>query len=236
MKCKLCDESTNFGKSHIIPKSFFAPLRQENKAPLLLTDTKGEFPKKRPAGEYDSEILCKECEKTFDAWDSYGKELLIDQFENFERIEHGEGEFFYKVAKYDYKKIKLFLVSILWRASVSKRKFYEKVNLGPYEAIAKKMILKNDPMEPTVFPAVFAKYEHPLAGGMLEPCIIKMEGVNYYQLNLLDYSIHIKVDKRNGPVSLQNLAIKPEGPLYVIGRDFTESKDFKIMHTIVNKN
>lgn len=236
MKCRLCDDNNDFGKSHIIPKSFFTLLRQVNKDPILVTGNEGEFPKRSPVGEYDTEILCKKCETIFDAWDSYGKELLIDQFENFERIEHGNGDFFYKVTNYNYEKIKLFLVSILWRASVSKRRFYEKVNLGPYESVAKRMILNNDSRAKTVFPVVLEKYEHPLAGGMLEPCISRIDGINFYQLNLLDYVIRIKVDKRKGSEAFHNLALSPEGPLYIIGRDFESSKDFRIMYDIVNKN
>ena len=67
MKCKLCRVSSDFGKSHVIPESFLIHRKVEGEIPILATNKAGAYPKKRPIGEYDSEILCKECEKVFNS-------------------------------------------------------------------------------------------------------------------------------------------------------------------------
>ena len=43
--------------------------------------------------------------------------------------------------EYDYNKFKLFVLSLVWRASVSRQDIFENVSLGPYEEELRKVIL-----------------------------------------------------------------------------------------------
>lgn len=79
MKCQYCGEDKKLIKAHIIPESFFKPLRADNgDVPYLMTDLQGEFPKKSPIGVYDKTILCRDCEDQFAQWDEYGFKTLVD--------------------------------------------------------------------------------------------------------------------------------------------------------------
>ena len=44
-----------------------------------------------------------------------------------------------------YTKYKLFLLSILWRASISSKSFFKRINIGEHEEVIRKMIFENDP-------------------------------------------------------------------------------------------
>jgi hypothetical protein len=81
--CKLCGNAADLVNAHIIPEAFFRELRHEDKPPLLVTNTKGHFPKKVPIGVYDPEILCASCEKKFLPFDTYGIDVLLTRFYHF---------------------------------------------------------------------------------------------------------------------------------------------------------
>src|SRR5258707_2681557 len=52
----------------------------------------------------------------------------------------------------DVDKIRRFIVSVLWRASVSKNPFDCAVKLGPYEAVIKERLFDSKPLLPEEFP------------------------------------------------------------------------------------
>ena len=49
----------------------------------------------------------------------------------------------------DYRKFKLFLMSVLWRAGVSSHPFYSHVELGPHEEKLRLKLINEDPGAPT---------------------------------------------------------------------------------------
>lgn len=58
----------------------------------------------------------------------------------------------------DYTKFKLFLLSILWKASISSRSFFVDVDLGTHEEVIRKMILTGDAGEEHEYPIQFLTY------------------------------------------------------------------------------
>jgi hypothetical protein len=126
-------------------------------APVDIIDFKVK--KLIPSGFYDSNILCNKCDNE-----------IIGSLENYSKIVFyggkGKAEYFPKIErkinqlnqKYlhliniDYCKFKLFLLSILWRASISKQKFFESVNLGEHESIIGKMIYDKNPGKSSDYP------------------------------------------------------------------------------------
>ena len=119
-------------------------------APVHLKEMK--IGKMKPTGFYDSDILCAECEsRIIGKLESYAKLVLFggignpDKFQRITYSETHEGNKLLYFENIDYKKFKLFLLSILWRASISKQKIFNQVNLGEHEGIIRKMIIENDP-------------------------------------------------------------------------------------------
>jgi len=112
-------------KSHIIPKSFYEIEPQKNGSIELITNKKGEYSKKVREGIYDKEILIGKGEKFFDKFDNYGFELLISKFSKFEEIRGDANTLIgWNIKNYDYQMIKLFALSIIWRAHISKQSFF----------------------------------------------------------------------------------------------------------------
>jgi hypothetical protein len=57
-----------------------------------------------------------------------------------------------------YIKLKLFLLSVLWRASISTRPFFSCINLGPHEETLRRMILEGNPGEASDYPILFMTF------------------------------------------------------------------------------
>lgn len=74
------------------------------------------------ASVYDSEILCEECEKKFSEFDRYGWEILGPMAVDRPPPGLNLGNDVYKI-DCDTDKLRRFILSVLWRASVSKSSF-----------------------------------------------------------------------------------------------------------------
>ena len=140
----------------------------------------------------------------------------------------------YVVENFEYKKLKLFFISLLWRASVSKQQFFSKISLGEFENIAKEHIAKGDPGDKEDFGVTLAKFDHPLAKSILDPHDDKQSDVNYYRFYLGSYIAYIKVDTKPAPSPLSLIAIAPNKPLYIIYRDFSKSKELELMKILLD--
>lgn len=153
MICKLClKEKQLVRKSHIIPDFMYQGLFNAKHfiAPLYLKEM--NVGKMKPTGFYEPDILCAQCEsQIIGKLESYANLVIFggkgnpDKYHRCTKVENYEGNQLLYFENIDYKKFKLFLLSILWRASISKQKIFSQVNLGEHEEIIRKMIIENDP-------------------------------------------------------------------------------------------
>ncbi len=233
--CRFCGKERTLIRAHIIPESFFRPLRDPSGPPRLMTDTKGIYPKRFPIGVYDKGILCRECEDRFAATDDYGQLLLLRSLSEAEPITQ-EGKTIALVFKrFDYTKLKLFVLSVLWRASVSRHPFYEKIALGPYEDRIREMFERGDPGPPDDFAVTFAHFEEKLGLLPFDPYREKYDGINYCRMYMGGYVVLVKVDHRNAPAPIGELALGKTPELYVISREFRNSQEVNVAKNIIKK-
>lgn len=162
MICKLCLKDKDLlKKSHIVPNFLYKELRDEDNSFLLgnLTDLKA---KKLHTGYFEADILCKNCDN-----------IILGKLENYaSKILYGgkvkgvtlrneinqHGVEFITCYGVDYKQFKLFLLSLIWRFSISKNEFYHFVNLGEHEEKIRKMILDGDAGDVLDYPCSICSY------------------------------------------------------------------------------
>jgi hypothetical protein len=186
---------------------------------------------------YDQHILCEECEPFFGEWDNYAQRFLIEE-PPWKALYAENQRIGYAVWEYDYKNLKLFFLSLLWRSSVSVHPFYSRVNLGPYEGAARTLIKTANPGSENEFSVTLAKFDHPLGGVILDPHPDKWDDINYCRFYLGGYVAYIKVDKRQTPDPHRSIMLREKPPLYVICRDLERSKELPLMKkiaTVANK-
>lgn len=236
MRCRFCNQDKTLVRAHVIPEGFFRRLRDGEDPPRMLSNVENTYPKRSPIGVYDTEILCIDCETQFGNWDQYAQELLTNSLTPAKEILHNNQIVGYEISDYNYEKLKLFFISLLWRASVSVQPFYEKVRLGQYEEIAKTHINNKDPGAPDDFAITLAKFDHALGQTILDPHGEKWEGVKYYRFYFGGYVAYIKVDKRLAPPPLGDFVIAPAAPLRIIARNLDKSKELQIIKNVVTGN
>lgn len=232
--CQGCGLDKKLIKAHAIPESFFVKMRSEHGAPKLMTDVRGTYPKKSPIGVYDNQILCRDCEDRFEEVDDYAQKLLLQSDDNHEKLIIRGKLIGYKVKDADYRKLKLFFISVLWRASLSKQKFYERINQGPYQEKAKDLIWASDPGKQSDFPFLVAKFTDTSIGKIiLNPHPERWSGVNYNRIYLYGYVVYVKMDKRNSPDMFAKFEMVPDGDLIIVGRNIENSAELPVMTSVV---
>ena len=234
--CKGCGLDKKLIKAHAIPESFFVKMKKEYGKPKIMTDAEGEYPKKSPIGVYDDQILCYSCENIFGNFDDYGFNILLRQEQLHEELIKDGKVVGYKIINVDYKKLKLFFISVLWRASISSQKFYSRVKLGSSEKKAKELIWNNDAGKQSEFSVVLTKFTDTTVGRiMLDPDIEQWDGVNYCRIYMYGYVVYIKIDDRDSSNRLKKFELSPNKKLIVPARNIGRSSELSIISAIIKK-
>ena len=228
-------------KAHIIPKSVYKPYGDQKAPPLLLKEK--DFPKRSRTGVYDEKIVCQDCEQLFLRWDDYGCKFLQAP-PSAHRIEHDSGgrDIAYVVDPVNYDYLRLFVLSVLWRASVSTQEFFHKVNLGPLEDRLRTMILSADPGGLDDFGMIFLRYVSPPGGGFPCPYRGELQGrdgvpVKTVKLTMGNMQIEVIVDEERGcPRELHSLLLAPGRELIVFLQRIEESTTLGHMQEIMKRS
>ncbi|HRK61848.1 MAG TPA: hypothetical protein PLY88_04780 [Candidatus Omnitrophota bacterium] len=234
-KCCLCLEDKKLIKAHIIPKGLYnlEPAKEPTK---LVSNKPNEYPKKAPVGVYDEGILCAQCDNKIGEWDSYAAVFFKQEFVEEKYMIDNGARLAYVVDSYDYKSLKLFYMSMLWRAGVSSHGFFEKVDLGSHEAKLRDLLIRGDPGSSEQFSVIVSKFDYDSSlVPQLNPQRSRYDGLNCYKIYFYGYMSILKVDSRKYFETLNPYVIKPNEKLVVLLRDYRTSKEFKIMKRLAEK-
>lgn len=216
-RCKLClQEKELIGKSHIIPDFMYRDggIYHQNhtiKKIDFKSSWKGKisFRGKQHSGEYDENILCLECDgNRIGTLELYAKKIFFKGPNHYQWEEQSV-----KFLDIDYQKMKLFFLSIFWRASISKRPFFREIS--PSEEVIedlRKMILENNPMGDDDYPIYFIldfnKTSRQYIGQPIKT--INNDGYFFPMIGILAY---FSLDKRNIPTFMQECIISSKGQM-----------------------
>lgn len=162
MICKLClQEKPLLKQSHIVPNFIYKELRDEDNS-FIQANLKDLYGKKTFTGFFESNILCKDCDNILlGKLENYGCTILyggkIKGVNIVNEINQNNIEWTRGIGV-DYKRFKLFLLSILWRWSISSGDFFSFVDLGKHEEIIRKMLLAGDPGDELDYPCAITSY------------------------------------------------------------------------------
>jgi hypothetical protein len=186
---------------------------------------------KSPNGPSEK-LLCEDCDGELGIYDEYALKIFIDGDPSFHPHSNNQALLFNNV---DYKKMKLFVLSLLWRMSISSVDIFQKVYLGSFEEKIRRIILSGDTSKED-FSIFFLKYNAGDLGdiankNIADPIRYKIEGVNFYRIYFPNtYEILIKVDQKKAPEFLNALEFKNNSELIVlIAGDYINSDRHKIM-------
>ena len=147
--CRLCHIKSQLKESHIIPRSIIKLVRDKkmnNKFYELGIDTRKiiqDGPK-----EY---LLCNPCEQKIGRYEKYFKESIYLERHKIKTVLINRCFIFNNL---NYSSIKLFLLSALWRMSISSLYQFGKVSLEDDEDQIRKLINEENPGKSTDYPIV----------------------------------------------------------------------------------
>lgn len=191
MRCKFCDEDKPLIKAHIIPAAFFV----KNGA-RILSSLPDVYPKKSPIGVYDENILCAECDRSFGLLDQHVVEKILINEGEF----HSDGEFglrHYIDALPEI--VRLFALSMAWRAHHSTHEMFANVDLGPHEASIKRDLLQ--PLEHRKVSAFVHEFDH-RTPPIISPIPERYDKVRFLRIYAGRLIFSVKVDQRPMPPDL----------------------------------
>ena len=172
-KCRLCLQDKKLIKAHIIPDFLYNGMKAENDKNIFYEVTydlnrKESRLKKIQTGDFDKNILCEDCDnriiggnyERYAKKSMYGKNIdpkIAPICKNY-IIPNNSTE--YSICKnIDYGKMKLFLLSILWKASITDRKSFKDVQLGDkHEERLRKLIYENIIPNETEYPIMMTSF------------------------------------------------------------------------------
>jgi hypothetical protein len=173
----------------------------------------------------------------FTPWDKFGYEFLTKDLSTIPAVMNGTETVAYNFGLANHTLLKLFFLSVLWRAHSSTHAFFRKVQLGPFADRAKELLLAGNAGGDDDFPVLLSRFDQPPnVVGMLQPIRTTYERVNHYRLSFGGYVAIIKVANKKRPACFEGLYLSEGNDVIVINREFRESKEFLALAKLAINN
>lgn len=209
--CPFCASAGDKVDAHIIPKAFFQAISQDGG--VLKQRELGVHPKRVPIGIYDDSVWCRLCEKKYGRWDDCAAKVLLQS--PIEELINRPAAYELKIDRNRLGELKLFFISLLWRASSSSNRIYKNVSIGPFAEKAKALLRCESPGSLEDFSTIIScpgEDEFLIS----EPVKVRNLGVLFYRFNLGKYTADIKVSSQPTPAALLPAVIGKKDVLVIL--------------------
>jgi len=227
--CRLCLGDKPLCLSHIIPNFFTKQMKNEagiaNK--YLVLDANKQGTPGRGQGGVKEQLFCAECEALLnERYEKYAYNLLYVR--GFEYGEMGSKQA--KLAiNIDYTRFKLFLLSILFRASISSHEFCSVVDIGRlHEEEIRKMLLYSDPKQPHNYPILIScvyNNGEVIKDWVLQPSRSRFDMHNCYQFILGSYLYLFIVSSHRVNKKIDSFVLNINGTAVIMNQDLKKIKN-----------
>lgn len=240
-KCNLCQEIKPLQKNcHVIPEFLYRDNRlfhsnhnlvKLNLAEFITNRHKKIVSHKQKSGEYDKYTLCPDCDKKIiGAYESYAREFLYAKKlpYSIQPIYSDKGKYLL-VENVDYLKLKLFYLSILWRASISSRETFSEIKLG--ESIQddiRKMILLGEAKSEKTYPIFLMSslYDRKITKDyLIQPIPLKIAKEDAFIFPIGGILLFISLSMDSFPEELQNIILKENSTIKILKIPTNETWD-----------
>jgi hypothetical protein len=235
--CRWCQQNTRLIRAHIIPKAFYVPIKGDADKVVILSPTERKFTRFSSSGIFDSGILCSSCDGFLGKFDEYGLRIFGSRPSDADRITEGllPG---YDLHCDDVQRAQKFLLSVLWRASVTTHDFFQTVSLGrKYEDKIRHLITNGMEITEADFEFVSIRvFDHPIDGGIVPPFRVRFGGVTAQQLYLPYYKFIVRMDQRHFPAMAALGRFMPGMMPQCLRLSYKESIESKIIGSVTERS
>lgn len=226
--------STTLINAHILPRGFARLIKAEPGAELLKVATDGvgrAFPQ---LGETDRGILCAECDGILGKSDGYAVEACRD----FKPDNPNSDPF--EMKSVDTEQFSKFILSFLWRASISlSGRYFGVVTFGQqYEPLAREVVFGSRPIADIpafkLFVSRLRSHVHDVTRITIDPIRFRFEKLNAYSFLLGGFRFIAVLDGQELPAHFDGLIINRTGVFRGSYYDFDGSPEqLKLTEMIV---
>jgi hypothetical protein len=222
VRCRLClDESSQLCNSHIIPELCFDPLYDPEKRNFIELNISTGRVRKHQKG-FRERLLCANCESVINNYEKHARRLFVDPLPT----PRSGSKMLFDYPQIDYSLIRLYAMSLAWRASVSSLDIFNLVDLGPHEELFRKHLLGGIAPEANRFPCAIFRIvesgEH-FIDFMTNPTYAKLEGHRYYRFVVRGFLFFVFASQ-GIPKDMEPLMLAPDKPVFVMNTDFHSHK------------
>jgi hypothetical protein len=178
--CPLCLQLQPLCDSHIVPNAFYAPLfDNKNHRALRLSVDPALRDGRALSGEWEP-LLCGSCEQRTNVYDQHAIKAIKRLV--WERPPITDG--IPRMGWVDYRRFKLYHMSVLWRAAVAKRPYWKAVTLGAAHMERLRLhVLSGDPGHPSEYSCLLSamRFDNsPATKFVMAPVRLRFEGQRAY--------------------------------------------------------
>jgi len=171
--CKLCLEQASLKYSHILPEFLYEGVYDVKHKTIALDPRPNSRDRILQKGlrEY---LFCGECETHLSGYETYAANILRSLPDT---SSCKPGDIVWKCGV-DYKKFKIFQMSLLWRCGIALKSTFQDVELGPHEEKVRSLIKDSDPSDPWVYGCIMSAFlgSGPPIGMVKFPGRLRIEG------------------------------------------------------------
>lgn len=219
--CALCNQPTQkFAESHIIPRWMYEwmceQLPENGREMKIISAYPNEYEKRSRIGVYD-DFVCAGCEGIFQKWDDYAAKILRDPPTP---TPDGEG---WSFGDYDYEKLKLFFLSVLWRMHACKHDFFSHMNIDRVAHLLGQRLLNNSLAADDELTVMVLYWKHKLAHGLLpSESLLLSSSTMAWTLYLPFFQVLVWEGFQEPSEDYEPYVLKPGQPLFMIEKKITE--------------
>lgn len=243
MICKLCNNEKKLIKAHIIPEFLYKDMKDAKNTFYEMTysfEDKPSKTKKVQTGVFDKNILCSDCDNNIlGCYDKYAKESIygkikLDKAPRCDNFKNPNDGLEYTICKnIDYRLKKNFLLSMLWRSSITSQPLFENVELGAkHEERLREILLNNLEIEEDEYPILtfsFFRTTNPMKELIGQPLKQKSKDgvVSYiFIVNGIQYVFYVNSLSHRLPDYIKKGNIKKNGEYTIVHFPEGEDKEF----------
>jgi hypothetical protein len=194
-----------------------------------------DYPKRSRQGVYDQGILCGPCDNIIGKWDQYAQEILTMDMARFTLIADNGKIGGWELPDYNYSLLKLFFISLVWRASISTHPFYRNISIGSkFEEKARLMLRNNNPGDAHDFGVVIARFTEPLGHAFFDSHTERVRAINQVRFYVAGFIAYMKVDARPYDPELEHFLLADGKPLRIIKRSIHQGGEAEVINKILS--
>ncbi len=221
----MCQTTQKLCLSHIVPEFMYKLLYSKNHK---ITGIRHDGSVNTLQKGLREHLLCSNCESKISKYELHASEVLRSLIEN-----NYNGTVLQ--INTDYKKFKLFLLSILWKAGVTTVPTFA-IQLGPHKEKIRKMLIDENPGKEDEYPCLLClvKDETNLTRSIYKTEAIRFEGHRCFKFLITRLLFIYFVSSHQKPTVAREISIKKDGTLNVVLLSKDDYKDMPEFIRAVN--